>query len=275
MRLRRADCSSAGWSRRKVGRGFVYLDERGRRITDAETLARLKALAIPPAWTDVWICPWPNGHLQAVGTDAAGRRQYRYHDVWRMKRDREKFDHMLEFAAALPALRRKCTQALATEELHRDKVLACATRLLDLGFFRIGTEGYAEQNQSYGLATIRKSHVKVTADGIVAFDYVAKGGKRRIQSVVDPEVHAGGITSAAMRSRVAWSVTLLPFWSTYVNPLPALRRRIPGDEQSMRFRRGMSPPGHERRAGATSGGATNARWSRRRGARSRSAPRPS
>ena len=188
MRLRRSDCSTLGWTRRKAGRGWVYVDAAGARVTDPEALARIKALAIPPAWTDVWICPWANGHLQAVGTDAAGRKQYRYHDVWRAQRDGEKFDHMLEFAVALPRLRARCLTEIAAEGMGRDKVLACATRLLDLGFFRIGTEGYAEQNQSYGLATIHKNHVKVDADGVVTFDYVAKAGKRRLQSVVDPDV---------------------------------------------------------------------------------------
>ncbi len=172
--------------RRRAGRGFAYYDD-GERVTDHDVLSRIRALAIPPAWTDVWICPWPNGHIQAVGTDAAGRKQYRYHDAWRMRRDQEKFDHMLEFARALPAMRHTLAEHLKGEELSRPRVLACATRLLDIGFFRIGTEGYAEQNQSYGLATIQKRHVRV-ADGMVTFDYVAKGGKRRVQAVVDPEV---------------------------------------------------------------------------------------
>jgi DNA topoisomerase IB len=186
-RLRRADCSTPGIVRRRAGRGFVYYDCDGTRITDDDTLDRIRTLAIPPAWTDVWICPWPNGHIQALGTDARGRRQYRYHDAWRLRRDQEKFDHMLEFAQALPSVRTACAERLAAPELDRDRVLACATRLLDLGFFRIGTEGYAEENQSYGLATIRKSHVKVR-DGAVTFDYTAKSGKRRIQSIVDPDV---------------------------------------------------------------------------------------
>jgi DNA topoisomerase IB len=123
-----------------------------------------------------------------AGLDARGRRQYRYHNMWRFHRDRDKFDHMLEFARALPGLRRRCAEALrATDELTCDRVLVCATRLLDLGFFRIGTEGNDEENQTYGLATIRKEHV--TLDGDVAtFDYTSKTGKRRVQSVIDPEV---------------------------------------------------------------------------------------
>src|SRR3954470_15315668 len=142
-RLRRADCSAAGISRRRRGRGFEYLDQDGTRLTDEETLGRIREIAIPPAWEDVWICPFPMGHIQATGVDARGRRQYRYHDVWRERRDRGKFDHMLEFARALPKLRYYAHEHLAEEGLTRERVLACAARLLDLGFFRIGTEGYA------------------------------------------------------------------------------------------------------------------------------------
>jgi DNA topoisomerase IB len=188
-RLRRADCSAPGIRRRRAGRGFTYVDTSGRRVTDPEVLDRIRALAIPPAWTDVWICADPRGHIQATGVDARGRKQYRYHDAWRQRRDREKFDHMLEFAQALPDLRRKVAEDLAAEGLTRERVLACATRLLDLGFFRIGTEGYAEENQTYGLATIHRRHVKLLGDATVQFDYASKSGKRRIQSVVDPEVY--------------------------------------------------------------------------------------
>jgi DNA topoisomerase I len=187
-RLRRADCSGPGYTRRRRGRGFEYLDETGNKVTEPGALERLRGLVIPPAWKDVWICPHPNGHLQAVGTDAAGRRQYLYHEAWRRRRDAEKFDRMLAFACTLPALRRRCAKVLAAaEELSRERVLACAVRLLDQGFFRIGTEAYAEENDSYGLATMRNHHVSVTGD-VVVFDYPSKGGKRRVQSVVDPAV---------------------------------------------------------------------------------------
>ena len=187
-RLRRVTCNDPGYSRRKAGKGFSYVGIDGARLTDADVVARLRALAIPPAWTDVWICSDERGHLQAVGTDDAGRRQYLYHPAWRERRDREKFDHMLEFGRSLPAIRKTCIKKLARPEMDRDRVLACAVRLLDLGFFRIGTEGYAEQHQHYGLATIRKSHVTIDG-GELVFDFVAKSGKRRIQSVVDPAVH--------------------------------------------------------------------------------------
>lgn len=186
-RLRRVNCTSLGLTRRKVGKSFRYFDSAGNRITDPDVIDRIEKLVIPPAWADVWICPWPNGHIQATGVDVRGRRQYRYHDAWRIHRDREKFDHMLEFANALPALREVCAEHIVGDEMTRDRVLACATRLLDLGFFRIGTEGYAEENQTYGLATIRKRHVTLDGDRVV-FDYTAKAGKRRIESVVDPAV---------------------------------------------------------------------------------------
>ena len=150
-------------------------------------LARIRDLGIPPAWREVWISPYPNGHLQAVGFDAAGRRQYIYHQRWRQRRDAEKFDHMLEFARALPAMRTVWSEHLQRPQLDYERVLACAARLLDRGFFRIGTEGYAEQNQTFGLATMQKRHVRLN-DSVITFDYVAKSGKRRIQSIVDPDV---------------------------------------------------------------------------------------
>ncbi len=188
-RLRRVSCADPGYTRRRAGKGFVYVDWKGTRVTGAELIARFKALAIPPAWTDVWICTSENGHLQATGVDVKGRRQYLYHPVWRVQRDREKFADMLTFGSALPRIRKRCAKNLLRPDLDRERVLACAVRLLDLGFFRIGTEGYAEQNQHYGLATIRKDHVTVDrANDMVTFDYVAKSGKRRIQTVVDPAV---------------------------------------------------------------------------------------
>ncbi|HWD45157.1 MAG TPA: DNA topoisomerase IB [Actinomycetota bacterium] len=186
-RIRRVDCSGPGIRRRRRGRSFSYEGPDGRPVTDPEALARIRALAIPPAWKDVWICPILSGHLQAVGTDAAGRRQYLYHEAWRTRRDAAKFDHMLEFAHALPGLRERAAEHLTQDGLTRERVLACATRLLDRGFFRMGTEGYAEQNQTYGLATIQKRHVRLDGD-LITFDYVSKSGKRRLASVLDPAV---------------------------------------------------------------------------------------
>jgi DNA topoisomerase-1 len=197
-RLRRIDCSAPGLARRRRGRGFEYIDVSGASITDPETLLRIKSLGIPPAWKDVWICPDPNGHLQAVGTDAAGRKQYLYHERWRRRRDAEKFDHMIEFARALPNIRHVCSEHLKLDGLQAPRVLACATRLLDRGFFRIGTEGYAEENQTYGLATMKKSHVKLNGH-VITFDFRSKSGKRQIQSVVDPEVYE--VVAALKRRR--------------------------------------------------------------------------
>jgi len=184
-RLRRVDCSGPGFTRKRQGRGFAYFDAQGQRVDDGETIVRLKALGIPPAWKDVWICSDVQGHLQAVGTDDAGRKQYIYHEQWRARREQEKFDHMMEFAEILPAVRATTLEHLQLEGYPREKVLGLSVRLLDRGLFRIGTEGYAEQNQSYGLATMLKRHVTIK-DNEVIFDYVAKSGKRRIWSTMDP-----------------------------------------------------------------------------------------
>jgi DNA topoisomerase I len=200
-RLRRSDCSAPGLSRRRRGRGFEYVDADGARADDPETLARIHALAIPPAWTDVWICPDPRGHLQATGVDAAGRKQYRYHDAWRTRRDRQKFEEMLDFARALPRLRRRVARDLRAAQdggVTRERVLACAARLLDRGFFRIGSESYAEGNGSYGLATIRKEHVRLNGDDVV-FDYPSKSSQRRVQAVADPDVRE--VVAALKRRR--------------------------------------------------------------------------
>jgi DNA topoisomerase I len=187
-RLRRADCAAPGISRRRRGRGFEYLDvSTGERIEDEDVVERIKALAIPPAWEDVWICADPLGHIQATGVDARERKQYRYHDLWRERRDRQKFDEMVDFARSLPKLRKQVETDLRKRKISRERVLACAVRLLDRGFFRIGSEDYAEENETYGLATMRKRHVTVQGDRVV-FDYEAKGGKRRVQVVGDKAI---------------------------------------------------------------------------------------
>jgi DNA topoisomerase I len=189
-RLRRVDCSRPGITRRRRGRGFEYFDVSGARIDDQEALERIRALVIPPAWENVWVCPDPFGHIQAVGTDAAGRRQYLYHQLWRERRDQEKFDEMIRFARALPRVRAITARRLRQRDVTRNRVLSCAVRLLDRGFFRIGTEDYAEQNQTYGLATMERRHVTLGDGDLLTFDYAAKGGKRRIQSMVDQDVYA-------------------------------------------------------------------------------------
>lgn len=186
-RLRRVDCGMPGITRRRRGRGFEYLDEGGRRITDEDVFGRIRALAIPPGWEDVWICADPFGHIQATGVDARGRKQYRYHDRWRERRDREKFEVMVDFARSLPSLRERVERDLRRRRVSRERVLACAIRLLDRGFFRIGSEDYAAENETYGVATMRRRHVTVR-NGAVVFDYEAKGGKRRVQVVGDRAV---------------------------------------------------------------------------------------
>jgi DNA topoisomerase IB len=186
-RLRRADCSDPGFTRRRRGKGSEYLRPDGTRLRDPKALERIRELAIPPAWRDVWICDDALGHIQATGIDARGRKQYRYHDKWRERRDREKFESMVEFGRALPKLRKQVDRDLGRRGYGRERVLACAVRLLDRGFFRIGSEGYAEENQTYGVATMRRRHVDVTGE-TVTFDYEAKGGKRRVQTIMDPDL---------------------------------------------------------------------------------------
>ena len=219
-RLRRSNCAAPGISRRRRGRGFQYLDPDGERIEDTEVLQRIAELAIPPAWRDTWICMDPRGHLQATGVDAAGRKQYLYHPSWRAHRDRHKFDSMLAFGAALPRLRRGvardlkvgAAKRLRVEELTEQRVLACAVRLLDLGFFRIGSEDYAERNESYGLTTMLREHVTI-GEREVIFDFPAKSGQRRVQAIADPEAltllsalkrRRAGTQLLAYRSEGAW-----------------------------------------------------------------------
>ncbi|MEZ5102048.1 MAG: DNA topoisomerase IB [Thermoleophilia bacterium] len=198
-RLRTSDPSLPGWRRRRRGRGFSYEDERGAPLVDPAALERIRGLAIPPAWREVWICPWPNGHIQAIGVDAAGRRQYLYHPAWREARDAEKFERMLEVARALPRLRAVVAEDLVRDDLPRERVLACATRLLDRCFFRIGGEAYAEENETFGLATLQRRHVQLDPPATILFDYVAKGGVERSQRLTDPGAYA--VVEALKRRR--------------------------------------------------------------------------
>lgn len=208
MAVQEIDCNGPGIRRRRAGRGFSYREEDGTRIDDAEVVDRIRSLAVPPAWEDVWICSDPDGHIQATGTDAKGRRQYRYHAEWREQRDREKHDRVLRLARRLPDLREQVAADLALDGMPRDRVLACAVRLLELGFFRIGGEAYAEENDSYGLATLQKGHVKVRGDTLV-FDYDAKSGQRRVCEVADPEVRE--VIVALRRRRAPAGDDLLAF----------------------------------------------------------------
>jgi DNA topoisomerase I len=174
-----------GITRRRVGTGWAYYTPGGERITARDARERINRLAIPPAWTDVWICPRDNGHIQAVGTDAAGRRQYLYHDQWRLKRDAEKFDRVLRLARRLPCMRQAIAEDLSRPGLGRERVLAAALRMLDLAVFRVGSERYED---SFGLATLRVEHVRVRR-GRVFIDYLAKGGIQHSVVLEDPALH--------------------------------------------------------------------------------------
>jgi DNA topoisomerase-1 len=185
VRLRTVSPNQPGYLRKRQGRGFTYTDSEGRKVTDPVVLQRIKDLVIPPAWTDVWICRPANGHLQAVGTDAAGRRQYVYHPAWREQRDKDKHDRILVVARRLPEARRVAGKHLKLDGMPRERALATAFRLLDLGYFRVGGESYAEANGSYGLATLLRRHAAVE-DGQLVFSYVAKSGQRRRLSLTDP-----------------------------------------------------------------------------------------
>lgn len=187
--LRRSDVHAPGYRRVHADGGFGFLDQNGLAVTSRADLARIKALAIPPAWADVWISPDPAGHIQATGVDARGRRQYRYHALWRADRDAAKFGHMLRFAAALPAFRATSLEHLARRELDRERVSACALRVTELGLFRIGSERYAQEDHTYGVASLERRHVSFSG-GEAVFDYVAKESKHRTVRIADePAVH--------------------------------------------------------------------------------------
>jgi DNA topoisomerase-1 len=173
--LRHADDTRPGYTRRKLRNGFAYFDLDGKRIDDEAQIARINALAVPPAYTDVWICPDPRGHIQATGRDARGRKQYRYHPQWRETRDADKFGRMAAFGHALPKIRARVARDLAREGMPREKVIAAVVHLLDTTLIRIGSVEYARDNQSYGLTTLRKKHVTIRA-GEVRFRFAGKSG---------------------------------------------------------------------------------------------------
>src|SRR3954454_22121757 len=186
-RLRTVSTRDPGWSRLRHGRGFRYLDVDGSPLDPAE-VERVKALVIPPAWRDVWISPYPNAHLQAVGTDDAGRRQYLYHPLWRAKRDAEKFDRAIEMATKLPAVRRRLRADLdVDDQVDRAAALAAAVRLVDLGCFRLGSDSYTEQHGSYGLTTLERRHVE-RADGCYVFSFEGKSGVEHEIRLDDPQL---------------------------------------------------------------------------------------
>src|SRR5687768_4218073 len=173
-RLRRTSPDQPGWTRRRAGKGFVYLDEHGDRLP-AEDAQRARDLVIPPAWQDVWITPHPHGHLQAVGTDDAGRRQYLYHPVWREQRDSLKHTRVLGFGRALSRAREEILVDLGTSGMSLDRACATAARLLDLGYFRIGNDVYADTNGSFGLITLQRHHVRKQG-GELVFRFEGKSG---------------------------------------------------------------------------------------------------
>jgi len=190
MRLRTVSCQEPGWRRVRRGRGFSYTDADGEPLTD-EQVERVRALAVPPAWTDVWICPHPRGHLQAVGTDDAGRRQYLYHPEWRAQRDLEKFDRVTDFAEVLPGVRRKLRNQLRAApgdtEVERRRILAAGVRLLDLGCFRPGSDESAEEFGSHGLTTLERQHVRRVGAGMT-FRFEGKAGIEHDVLVEDDDV---------------------------------------------------------------------------------------
>ncbi|MFD3874021.1 DNA topoisomerase IB [Streptomyces sp. NPDC058623] len=198
MRLRTSRPDRPGYGRVRHGRGFRYLDTAGAPLRDPDETTRLRALAIPPAWADVWICPWPTGHIQAMGTDAAGRRQYLYHEGFRERQETAKHAHVLEVATRLPRLRKQIAADLAASGLGRDRVLACTGRLLDLGFFRVGGTTYRRDHEAYGLTTLLHEHATCRR-GEVAFSYPGKSGQDQVRALVDPAAYE--VVRALLRRR--------------------------------------------------------------------------
>ncbi|MBL1084463.1 DNA topoisomerase IB [Streptomyces actinomycinicus] len=213
MRLRTSSCDGPGFGRIRCGRGFRYTDVAGEPLTDREQIARIRALTIPPAWRNVWICPWPGGHLQAVGTDDAGRRQYLYHEQFRAEQEKAKHEHVRRVARSLPEVRAKVAADLAGRGLSRSRVTACAVRLLDLGFFRIGSDRHTRTSETYGLTTMLREHVSC-ARGEITFSYPAKGGTESVRALVDEQARTvarallrrerGGDRFLAYWERAAW-----------------------------------------------------------------------
>lgn len=176
-----------GYSRRANGNGFEYLDTEAKRIRDKQRLLRIKRLAIPPAWTDVWICPSPNGHIQATGRDVRGRKQYRYHDRWREARDENKYGRLAEFAKAVPKIRQQVARDIRLADLPREKVLATVVRLLERTFMRIGNEEYARFNKSFGITTMRDRHVTVKGSHLL-FRFRGKSGREHEVGLTDQRI---------------------------------------------------------------------------------------
>jgi DNA topoisomerase-1 len=189
VRLRRSDATGKGYTRKRSGKGWTYLDSDGNRVTDKALRARMEHLGIPPAWTDVWIAPYENGHVQATGMDSAGRRQYIYHPTWREQKDRIKFDRALQLAESLPSARRQVTMHLRQDGFTRDRALAAGFRMLDTGSLRVGSERYTESNGSHGLSTLLCSHVTIH-DDTVHLEFPAKSGQEWSSDIRDADLVA-------------------------------------------------------------------------------------
>lgn len=187
-RLRRSNSSGPGIRRLRSGRGFTYRTDDGETVTDAELRARIEDLAIPPAWTEVWIAPYPNGHIQATGIDAAGRRQYLYHPTWRQQKDRVKYDRAMALAETLPGARRGVTIDLRSDGYGRERALAAAFRMLDTGSLRVGSEQYANEHGSFGLTTLLCSHASVVRGDTVHLEFPAKSGQEWSSEIRDEDL---------------------------------------------------------------------------------------
>ncbi|GAB3536771.1 DNA topoisomerase IB [Arthrobacter tecti] len=187
-RLRRSDCNKPGYTRRRHGNGFSYRNQEGEPLAPDE-LERVKDLVIPPAWRDVWISPYPNGHIQALGTDDAGRRQYIYHEAWREKKDREKFDRALDFGEGLPSARRVITQHLRANGSERERAFAAALRIVDSGALRIGSAQYAAENGSFGVTTLQVEHVKISGS-VITLQFPGKSGQQWDSTIEDSDLAA-------------------------------------------------------------------------------------
>ena len=178
------DDSLPGITRRGAGKGFAYYDAQGKRITDAQERKRLNAIALPPAYVDTWYCPAPNGHILATGYDAKGRKQYRYHPEFRMQKEGEKFDRCVSFGKLLPLVRKRVEEDLRARKLNRERAIASVVRLLDLGAVRVGNEGYAQANKSFGATTLRQRHAELTGRTL-RLRYIGKAGKAREVTLTD------------------------------------------------------------------------------------------
>ncbi|MBR0902624.1 DNA topoisomerase IB [Bradyrhizobium liaoningense] len=187
--LRYVSDVTPGYRRKRTGTSFTYYDKNDKRIADKAVIRRIKSIGIPPAYELVWICPCPNGHIQATGLDARGRKQYRYHPKWRELREQNKYEHVMQFAAALPALRARVATDMKLEGLPREKVLATIVSLLEKTLIRVGNAEYAEKNKSYGLTTMRRKHVEI-GRGLLRFDFTGKSGKQWRLHVEDKRIAA-------------------------------------------------------------------------------------